>query len=739
MSFDVAQSVASQSIAALPLSSDGVPDPKNGTTLSVPESTALNQLISKTSSSAPVQLTADQINTLAVLARHRDETNYRLDNDDLQKKIDDPNTSAEEKAALKQLKDDPTLCRLLDTANASGGFNPVDQIIGSDNVDALLKMVAPQMRQLNPDQMDTLSVLQRHSKQIDFHLDNDDIQKKIDDPKTPPDLQAALKKLLADPQLKTLLDAANPEGGLDGCDNYVSSTNLDALSTIPGLKELNRKKADVFLHNYTPSEGDGKATGVRDMTANDAARELYLYLDNLTENMDLKTLQDLIDDPSKADKCPPQLIAAAKFYADNPAEWSKVTAGAKPTDDGKLSRSDLLDNISKNTFLTPAENKTLETIGNNRDVFLKDGLNREKLQKIIDESSNKTDVKDAAKQLLDDPLLFGMLDNAFEGHSINSLKTVDEKNIVTDDFDGFMAHLATKGKTPPALPPVHKPDTDEAQLALAAMNAGALDDPDIKKTKCGWDKDKFLNILRKILDPILEVAGMVAHIASMALSVLSKIPILGELIAPLAIAAEAVGSGLDIADVGLNGGDVKAAAKMAALGIAGAAISAVLVPGAGAAILKGAESALVKGVDVAVVKGTEAAVVKSAGKGLAEGVESVAAKTVTAEAKLITGSAKQAAVAGEVAHEAADDVAATAVKGTAKKETTSEAGKEVGGDLKDELMDQAQDDVENQVTNSLQNAAQGNNQNNGHNNNKNTDAMSGTAGQALFALPPLSI
>ena len=482
---------------------------------------------------------------------------------------------------------------------------------------------------LTDSQLEALSILQRHRE--DCGCKNSELQAKIDDPKTPPDLKQALVQMRDDPALNILVDNGKNGGGANKADGKWGGKDINGLSELPQLKAYNEKKAASYTKNYIPSDADPSVTEGRDMTENDALREMYLYSDYLPKKLSKESLQQIVDGDSGMKKCPPQVIAAAKFMLDHPASWSKATEDGNnvPSADGSIKRSAFLDNVGRDIALNADELETLKTLDENRDVFFKGAMTRKGLQKLIDDPATTPANKKAAQKLLDDPLLFGLLDNAKHGHSSNWRKSADDGKIGAGDIDAFMAHSTTKGKEPPPLPKTHPATTPEALAATSDMAAGEVDDPAMKKKK-GGGLSNFFHSLGNIL---LKVGALALHIVSGVLSVLGKIPIIGELAIPLTMATEAAAGSLDVARVALNGGDVKHALKMMGLGVAGAGIAAVALPGMGAAVMKGAEKAAetvgLKAVEAAAEKGAATA----AAKGAEKAGERVAEKGVEAEAK----------------------------------------------------------------------------------------------------------
>ena len=575
-----------------------------------------------------------------------------------------------------------------DKHKVKGAIKNIEKQISDPSIPPELKQALIQLKgalegkkpTLNDTQMSVLSILQRHADA--FPIKDKDLQKKIDDPKTPPDLRAALVQLRADPALLLMLDTGRKGGGLAKADGNISAKDMLALSETPAMKTFNQKKAETYLHNYIPSDADATVTNGRDMTENDAMRELYLYSDNLPKKLSKDKLQKIVDGDAGLKKCPPQVIAAAKFMLDHPDSWSKVSmnGGKAAGPDGSIRRSAFLNNISKDVYLNADEAEALKIVNENRDVFLKGAITRKGLQKLIDDPNTTDGNRKAAQKLLDDPLLYGILDNAKHGHGSSPTNSADDGKIGVADIDKYLAQSTTQGKTLPAPPPTHAASTPEAQAALDDMAAGEVDDPAPKKKKGGGVSAFF----HKIGDLALKVGALALHVISIGLSLLGKIPILGELAIPLSMAAEGMAGGLDVARTALDGGDVKHALKMAGIGIAGAAVSAVTLPGMGTAMVKGGEEVVektvVKAATTGAEKGSTAVVAKSTETATEKSLATSAAKTAEKGGEQ-GGKQSASAAAKEQIEEAAIDIAAdlsvgavaTAVQGRQRKPSNQAA------------------------------------------------------------------
>ncbi|WCM24399.1 hypothetical protein NDK50_26670 [Paraburkholderia bryophila] len=441
---------------------------------------------------------------------------------------------------------------------------------------------------LTDDQIATLAVLDRHQGSIKGSMA--DLQKQIDDPNTPPDLKQALQNLQNDPDLQSKLDAAT-NGKHDG--KFAPHDVTALVAKNPAVQAYNEQQADGFEQNYIPSDNTDPNAQPREIDANDAMREFYRYSDNLPKNMSPQDLQNIVDGTEGAGKMPPQVIAAAKYFIDNPSAWQTIAGSS-----GKVSRGHMEDAISSHVSLNDDENATISTMQANQSTFFGGGnLTRDKLSQIAADPKNSPAVQAAAKQLLGDPMLFGMLDNGKHGNSGSFLHGADDGKISGGDFSAWVKNSQTLGKPAPPTPPTHTPTAPADIAATQAMEAGEADQPDQKKEKGGG--------LQKFLQGLLHVLSKIADVFSTVLSALAKIPGIGEIFAGASIAMEGVSGQLEVGAVAVGGGskaDIENAEKDAAIGLAGAAIGTVTVPGMGGAIMKGAEKGIETGVETAAEK-----------------------------------------------------------------------------------------------------------------------------------------
>ncbi|WP_174994799.1 HrpF/NolX family T3SS translocon protein [Pandoraea anhela] len=533
-------------------------------------------------------------------------------------------------------------------------------------------VVADHDTPLSDEEIQTLAVLARHEDAVKGSTG--DMINKINDPNTPPDLKAALQQFASDPILQQKLDAGKT-GKRDG--HYAGQDVQALISQHPEVQAYMQQQAETFTHNYIPSDDTSGNAQPRDMTADDAQHELFKYSDYLPKNISQQTLQDIVNGTGGEGKMPPQVIAAAKYYLDHPGQWQAIAGTG-----GSIKRGDLLNNISHGVHLTADETQTIQTIQNNSSAFFGKGdLTRDKLKSIANDSSQSDAVRKAAQKMLDDPALFGMLDNATHGNNGSARHAADDGHISKSDVSNFVKNSKTWGQTPPPTPPAHKPTTEADKAAVAAMQAGAMDQPAIKKEKGG--------ALQNIGQKILHAFSKILEVFSTVLSFLGKIPGIGPLFSAASMAAEAVSGQLNVAAVAAGGGskaDILKAERDAAIGLGSAAVG-LIAPGMGKAVMKG------------IVKGVETGVTAAAEAGAKAASTAVNAGTRAAEAG--AGAAVEAGTRGA---ESTAGRAFTFAGHTVDRSAVTDA-------LKDGVKDTVKDNVKEQVENQVYAAITGQNQN----------------------------
>jgi len=371
--------------------------------------------------------------------------------------------------------------------------------------------------QMSPEEV--VTTLGRHEGLFKHAHDSAKLKEISDDPGTPSDAQKAIKALLAKPDLFRELDGAKTEG--KKFDGKISADDIRRLQDLPQVRAYADAKAETYTHTYVPSDAK-PGSPPREMTANDAMRELFQYSESLPrKNIDLRTLQKIADGSQNMGKSPPQLAAAAKFFTQHPDQWQSLTRG----DNGKVSRDRLCDLAAENINLSPQESKAVETLQNNRDIFFKGGLKPGKLKDIANDEKNSKEVRDAAN-LLAQPhsMLFSMLDNGKHGAGGNFFNKANDKKIGGGDLDAFVRKGTNKVAHPPTLSGT--PTTKDALDAKEDMDIGQETQPDNKKEKGGgiW---KLLDIMSWVGSALLAVvpggaAVTAANAARVAGSAIAK-------------------------------------------------------------------------------------------------------------------------------------------------------------------------------------------------------------------------
>ncbi|WP_276639199.1 HrpF/NolX family T3SS translocon protein [Siccibacter turicensis] len=355
---------------------------------------------------------------------------------------------------------------------------------------------------------EVVSTLGRNENLLKKPLDREGIAKLRDDPATPSDTKKALDALVNNPEMFDAIDPAK-NGKTDG---KISAKDIRAWQEHPAIRQYADAKAETYTHDYVPSDAK-PGSPAREMSGNDAMRELYLYSESLPKKVNLQTLQNIADGSQDMGKCPPQVAAAAKYFTNNPGEWQKFNGKDDPN--ASVSRDRLCDLAAQNVKLSPQENKALETLQNNKDIFFKGGgIKPDKLADIANDPKNSQEVRDAAN-LLSQPnsMLFSMLDNGKHGAGGNFFNKANDRNIGKGDLDAFIRKGS--GEVAPAPQLANAPTTPLEMSAQEDMAAGQETQPDQKKEK-GGGIFKLLDILGyvatglTILIPGVGAAGVAA-------------------------------------------------------------------------------------------------------------------------------------------------------------------------------------------------------------------------------------
>ncbi|MBB4189003.1 type III secretion translocon protein HrpF [Sinorhizobium terangae] len=431
---------------------------------------------------------------------------------------------------------------------------------------------------LTETELQIVAVLNRHKDQCPLSWDS--LGDKANDPSTPPDLKTAIQGLQQDPEL---FYAIGSQG--DGrCGGSIKAKDLSGFSELHSqVAAFQDQQAQSYVQNYIPSDGTGNGHPSV-MTLSSALRELYRYSDYLPKNLSLADFRQIVDGQAKTGKCPPQVIAAAQYFLNHPDDWKQLYGGAID----KVHKEDFLQVASSSMSLTQTELDTLKTINGNRNTFFGSGdLTRDKLASIAANKSLDPRVRQAASQLLSDPVLFALLNNSITGYKTHHKffdfgggHTVDSGNISQNDFTQFATNMSAANRTVQQTK-THVPETAAAKDAVADMMAGAADQPDIKSAKKnGGAFMHAINDVAKAATPVLDWAAT-------AVGVLSFVPGLGQ-VADLVSAGLEIGSqAVNLLHTAISGGNMKQALEEAGLNLGAQAIGLVSGPQVKLAIRNG--------------------------------------------------------------------------------------------------------------------------------------------------------
>ncbi|MBB3857817.1 type III secretion translocon protein HrpF [Xanthomonas arboricola] len=593
-------------------------------------------------------LTQPQLDIVSTLNQHRDMMPIEFAK--LDEKINDPATPPDMKQALQGLQQDPGLffalasqghgkhhhddqgkcngtliaANLYDFADrhpqvtAMGGknatYNP-EKMKGRDLPPAVDgSSVTWKDGTLTQNELEIVTTLDRHKDKLPVAWA--DLDAKINDPATPPDLKKALTELQKDPRL---FFAIGSQG--DGkCGGKITAGDLSKFSAGHAqVAEYANKQAKGYTQNYVASDSPDK-TQPTVMTESDAMREFYRYSDYLPKDLNQDAFKHLVEGDSKTKKCPPQVIAAAQYFREHPDQW-KALAG----DAGSLSTPDFLQKSASQMHLTAPELKTLDTINSHQDAFFGDGkeVTRDKLDTIVKDDKADPAVRDAAKQLLGDPLLFGLLNNSITGYKkphsfFGGGHVVDSGKISNKDFQQFYDHMTAANKAVEKSP-THAATSPDQKKAVADMLMGKADQPEIKQKK------KDIGTFGKGLHEFLKWDSKILDWASVGLSALNGIPIIGEIADVGALALESEAQAAQVLDTALQGGDMKLAWELAGINMAGAVVGAAGGPSARLAA-KGVAKGVAEGAAKGVTKGAGEGAAKGAGEGATKGAGEGATK-----------------------------------------------------------------------------------------------------------------
>lgn len=447
---------------------------------------------------------------------------------------------------------------------------------------------------LTQTELQIVAVLNRHKDQMPLTWDS--LADKANDPSTPPDLKEAIEGLQQAPEL---FYAIGSQG--DGrCGGKITAKDLAGFSKHHSqVAAFQERQAQSYAQNYIPSDST-KNVQPSVMTRSDALRELYRYSENLPKNLSLADFKQIVEGDAKTGKCPPQVIAAAQYFVSHPNEWKQLYGGSID----KVHKEDFLQVASSSMGLTQTELNTLKAINSNQRAFFGSGvLTRDKLASMAEDESLNPKVRQAASQLLSDPLLFSLLNNSITGYKTHNSffdfgggHTVDSGNISKKDFARFYDSMSSANRTVQQ-PKTHAPETAAEQQAVADMMMGQADQPDTKSAK------KNGGAFMHAVDNVLKVYSTAVDWAATAVGLLSFIPALGQVadLVSMALACEAQAANL--VRTAITGGNMKQALLEAGINVGAQALSLVAGPQVKLAIRNGLvkqalEEAATAGIDL---------------------------------------------------------------------------------------------------------------------------------------------
>jgi hypothetical protein len=436
------------------------------------------------------------------------------------------------------------------------------------------------------------------------------------------------------------------------------------------------------------------------MNSADAARELYLYSDSLPDNITTKDLE-LIASGQCQGKCPAQLQAAAQYMLDNPEEFAKLAP------EGSISRGGLEDNCLAMIEFDQSEVNTINTLCSNQGQFLGDDgvITRDSLAELAADESAPAEVRAAAQELLDNPMLFGMLDNGTLGHEGSRKNKTHDGKIDGQDIISFVDKLQPGQMKPREAPKPQEakaPTTDIEKAALADMEAGWADDPAIKESRGGrTGLKKFLEVVSKVLTAVTTALDVVAGFLP---------PPFGAAVAGISAGVSAVKNfGVKAGMAMLDGvppkDAMKQAAKDQAWDTAGSLASAI--PGGGAAVkgaVMGAKVAVKEGVEAGVKQGIKEGLETGAKQGLQEGLQTGAKQGL--QDTMQAGARETAENRGRDALAETGEAAGRKGSGQTGRNAGEEAAEEVADEVAEEgLMASLKTEAKDTVTEIVQEEA----------------------------------
>ena len=548
--------------------------------------------------SAHPVLNAHQLATIATLQRNHGQLNdiLSLSPQAIQERIDDPNTSEEMKAAWRQVKDDPTLIRILDTAASGVSGAYCDGRMGANDLDAISAWT--EVQQFNTD---------RATQLTQTYIPSDSNSDPLPNPRPMTENDAKRELYRYSDYLPETITVQTLSDIVSGT-SHIGKCPAQVIAAAQYYLDHPEKWSAI-------AKSDGLDNGVADRASllDNISNTLYLSpseadaITVLHENWNVHGgdfSRGKLEEISNNTSYTPELRAAARKLFNDDVLFGMLDNAGKghhPGDDNEVDDS----YVSDKDF-----NKFLEN-------WHTKGLTDPELTKPCPPTATDAQgkplkqAKAAGITLVQNPQwAIDLMDSGVKEPP--EVKTTKGGNPILAKFRQLWKNIVN----------VCKKALNYIVMALEKIAAipvlGAILGPLIIDPLKGAIAaiDSVLTVItavvngRNIKDAIVEglheamaAAASIMHSMATVLGFLVKIPVIGEIALAASLLAEVVGGGLDLAGAAINGEDMAKAAMMFSLGLGASAVSSFTVPGAGSAVLKAGESSMID-IAVADVKGT---------------------------------------------------------------------------------------------------------------------------------------
>lgn len=226
---------------------------------------------------------------------------------------------------------------------------------------------------------------------------------------------------------------------------------------------------------------------------NTRPRERNAYLDLLPKTS-LEELQELVDCIFEEDYSP--LVVTAVRRISNEADWWRQVTRTDGHDGVRLAA--LSDAVGHNTSLDAGQLRTLMTLdGNADDFFGSRGLGRDKLQKIVIDTNSSSEIDEATRHQLADPVLFCMLDNTEYGRRSTGWLRADDRRLSRNELLRFMQKMS-RSLTSAGGEPQRLISMADSQEAAQSRRHALRDGPFAKAVKSEQAKKIVNGVMRGI-------------------------------------------------------------------------------------------------------------------------------------------------------------------------------------------------------------------------------------------------